>query len=189
MTFTMRLVSPLGITAAVTLAALALVGSSANAAVAPPSSPRPAAPEPLSSEAIILPREYTDFRQFSKLFTLQPHFAVFQPEGARLRYENDEKGRTSIIKAVDNKNGVVSEISAKDITSDSANIIPYYNADTGMANEYKIFTPRGGLHVNPRNYMHMEFNWPYVRSELPSNLQPWDGKKIQLVPAPGATNV
>ncbi|RKP06377.1 hypothetical protein THASP1DRAFT_25284 [Thamnocephalis sphaerospora] len=174
----MRVTSLLGITAAVTLAAFALAGSSTDAAIVPSSSSQPAAPEPssssqptapvpLSSGFVTAPDEYTDFKQYSKLFTPEPHFAVFQPEGTRLQYDKDEKGRTRVIKAINDKNDVVSEIlviykwKSNQIDSvfiddysqtgstlgDSAGITFEYNEKTKMVKGYDMFTPRGSAWV------------------------------------------
>ncbi|RKP05957.1 hypothetical protein THASP1DRAFT_25633 [Thamnocephalis sphaerospora] len=159
----MRVTSLLGITAAVTLAALALAGSSADAAIIPSSSSQPAAPEPSSSDFVTIPDEYTDFKQYSKLFTLEPHFAVFQPKGTRMQYDRDEKGRVRVIKAINSKNEVVSEmlvihklesdqidsIFIEDYSqggstmSDSAFVTFKYDKETNMINHYGVVTPRG----------------------------------------------
>ncbi|RKP05249.1 hypothetical protein THASP1DRAFT_26221 [Thamnocephalis sphaerospora] len=216
-TFAMRLASLLGITAAVTLAALAFVGSSADAGTVPSSLvdsatldsdilSELAASGRLPPGFVTTPGEYTNFKQYSKLFTLEPHFAVFQPEGTRLQYEKDDQGRTSVIKAINDKNEVVSETSVMyhpesgqiinvfvenysqsgDVMSDSAGITFEYDEKTKTVRNYRIFTPRG---MSVTYDGRLRFVLPPVNTKIPLNLQPWDGKEIRIVPAPDVTDV
>ncbi|RKP06378.1 hypothetical protein THASP1DRAFT_25285 [Thamnocephalis sphaerospora] len=89
----MRLVSLLSIAAATTFAALTFFGPPASAC----GNLRGAKPIPPVKDQLVA------FREYSRLFTIFPHFGLLQPEGTQPVYKNDTHGRVKGINFVSTK--------------------------------------------------------------------------------------
>ncbi|RKP05794.1 hypothetical protein THASP1DRAFT_32375 [Thamnocephalis sphaerospora] len=101
----MRIVSLLNIAAAATLAVFIFLGSSASATGAVSLNPAREAFRGRSRPIPPIKDQLVAFREYSRLFTIYPHFGLLQPEETQVVYKSDTLGR---VKSVDfvNADGV-----------------------------------------------------------------------------------
>ncbi|RKP08120.1 hypothetical protein THASP1DRAFT_30073 [Thamnocephalis sphaerospora] len=198
----MRFTSFLGIAATATFAALAFIGSPANAVAVPPSSFQPADIGSSSPESVSNKEEI--FKAFTSLLKLEPRIAIVQPKGVGLTHVVNDRGLIETISGTTvNKelykilvtykenSEQISSFSIKvygpenkddqnDVPIDVAVVAIKYDSNTGNARAYDVITSQGYLMTEAREgYFKAILNSPTLGSYHELNIQPWDGKHIE----------
>ncbi|RKP04737.1 hypothetical protein THASP1DRAFT_33460 [Thamnocephalis sphaerospora] len=203
----MRLIPTFGVTAVVTLAGTAFLGSFASALMGPPRFTLHAAP----SHAIASPEDLAILSDYcSSHVQIRTQFAVLQPEGTRPVYHQDDHGHVSSIDfltagdeiarkveiMLSASSGRIYNLKVVDLAHDKSHAATTtveigYDDYNEKVIFYSIRTAKGVIHAhiqdaNEYNDVSVTLR-PARRAFMLGGVQSWNGLRLPLAPGPVIT--